>query len=283
MSLNKKDGGRLRYESYLALAAVPVVGIAGNAVSEIIHYGGSIVRVERGTTQYDSNYGVNHGIAFGNASVGFVSSGMASAQVGNFAANISISSEFAFAGAEMRMGRVADLGFGDVSFAIQGYASLGQIGGLAGGLLGGEIASFCNLLQRFEKGEAIGASVGSFAASGAVAMSASARATIFGLTVAQGSFEAGEWAAAEDEETRGYAGIQLDLDGTDAFGWVEFGWDGDVLTIYDWAYDTEGSISAGETGGATAVPGGAGLVALAMGAAGMRRRRNRSVSRHESR
>lgn len=275
MNETSKDGSRLRYERYLALAAIPVVGVAGNLAAEIIHYGGPTIRIERDNVQSESDFGFQHRLAFGNSSIGFVSSGMASANARNLAASVSISSDFAFAGARIRMGRIADLGFEDVSFAINGYASLGQIGGLAGSIFGGEISSFCNLLQRFDEGEVIGSKGSSFAASGAVAMSASARATILGHTVAQASFVAGEWAAIDDEEARGYGGIQLNLDGVNAFGWVEFGWDGDVLTIYDWAYDTMGSINAGDTGAATAVPGGAGLAVLALGAAGLRRRRKR--------
>jgi MYXO-CTERM domain-containing protein len=66
----------------------------------------------------------------------------------------------------------------------------------------------------------------------------------------------------------------MDMEDPD-FGWIDIGWDGDTLTIYDWAINTNGSIHVGQT--TTAVPGATGLAALAMGAAGLRRRRKRAA------
>ena len=55
-----------------------------------------------------------------------------------------------------------------------------------------------------------------------------------------------------------------------------------TLDIIDYAYDDTGAaITAGDTG-ATAVPGAGGLVALACGAAGLRRRRNRATTTAET-
>lgn len=274
MCAQTKDVGRLRFEGYLAFASLPVAAVAGTGLAEIIHYGGPAIRIDRDVHQTQSDEGFYHGVHVGASTLGFANSGMGSLNARNVSVEVGLSSNFAGVGAQVRMGRVVDLGFGDVSFAICGYASLGQIGGIAGSLLGGEISSFCNLLQRFDAGEAIGSKApGGFADSGAVAMSATGQATLFGQTIADASFAAGGWTAADNVESRGYAGIQLDLNGVDAFGWVEFGWDGDVMTIYDWAYDTTGgSIAAGDVG-ATAVPGATGLAALALGAAGLRRKR----------
>ena len=75
---------------------------------------------------------------------------------------------------------------------------------------------------------------------------------------------------------RGYAGFSPNWRNHNWAGWLDIGWDGNTLRIFDWAYATTGGqISMGE--GATAIPGGAGLAALAIGAAGLRRRRKRSA------
>ena len=60
------------------------------------------------------------------------------------------------------------------------------------------------------------------------------------------------------------------------YGWMDVGWDGEGLSIFDWAFSTDGGIAAGQTSEMTSVPGATGLAALALGAAGLRRRRNRS-------
>lgn len=55
------------------------------------------------------------------------------------------------------------------------------------------------------------------------------------------------------------------------YGWIEFVNDGTSTTVSRWAYETSGGGIT--TPGASAVPGGAGLAALAFGAAGVRGRR----------
>ena len=89
----------------------------------------------------------------------------------------------------------------------------------------------------------------------------------------------GDWAVdSSGEEVRGFmalAGPSGD-ESYQGFGWIDIGWDGDVLTIYDYAVNFEGTIRAGQTSLA-AVPGAGGLAALAMGAAGLRRRRKQTA------
>ena len=76
--------------------------------------------------------------------------------------------------------------------------------------------------------------------------------------------------------------VQNELTSDYVAGWINFGFDRTAgeraFTIYDWAYnvgDSDTSITMPANGGAAAVPGIGGLAALAMGAAGMRRKRQR--------
>ncbi|MCH2143837.1 MAG: hypothetical protein MK082_01685 [Phycisphaerales bacterium] len=85
----------------------------------------------------------------------------------------------------------------------------------------------------------------------------------------------GDWLTSDDEEVRGFLGF-AELGG-EGRGWLDIGWDGNVLTIYDYAVNFAGGITAGQTEAASAVPGAGGLAALAMGAAGLRRRRKRTA------
>ena len=83
----------------------------------------------------------------------------------------------------------------------------------------------------------------------------------------------GDWRTSDGEEVRGIIGAT----NGDAEGWVDVGWDNGSLVIYDWAVNFDGQIVAGQTEAAAAVPGAGGIAALAMGAAGLRRRRKRSA------
>ena len=78
---------------------------------------------------------------------------------------------------------------------------------------------------------------------------------------------------------RGFLGMSFDLDGETVFGWADISLsdDGLSLTLHGWAFEDSGAaILAGQTGdSSTPVPGLGGLAALACGAAGMRRRRDR--------
>ena len=72
----------------------------------------------------------------------------------------------------------------------------------------------------------------------------------------------------------------LDGDEGAIYGWIQFDWnitDADdwSVTISNWAYTSDGPLAAGDTAGSQAVPGLGGLAALAIGAAGVRGRRQR--------
>ena len=90
------------------------------------------------------------------------------------------------------------------------------------------------------------------------------------------TFSVGDWLTSDGDEVRGYLGFNRAGEGLGT-GWLDIGWDGDVLTIYDYAVNFVGGIKAGQTEAASAVPGAGGLAVLAMGASGLRRRRKRSA------
>ena len=68
------------------------------------------------------------------------------------------------------------------------------------------------------------------------------------------------------------------------YGWLSFagyadGTTNSYITITGWGWDDTGStIAAGQTAGSTAVPGLGGLAALAIGAGGLRGRRQRATA-----
>jgi len=84
---------------------------------------------------------------------------------------------------------------------------------------------------------------------------------------------------------RAYLGFRIGSGGGARVGWIEFVNDGNSVTVSRWAYESEvgtGITTPNESfngggggGGGGAVPGLGGLAALACGAAGMRRSRNR--------
>ncbi|MFZ9692696.1 MAG: hypothetical protein ACO3EP_11715 [Phycisphaerales bacterium] len=75
--------------------------------------------------------------------------------------------------------------------------------------------------------------------------------------------------------TTGYLGFRLTVgEGANLYGWIEYVNDGTSTTVSRWAYESQ--VNTGiTTPTASAVPGGAGLAALAFGAAGLRVRRRR--------
>jgi hypothetical protein len=86
----------------------------------------------------------------------------------------------------------------------------------------------------------------------------------------------GEWNA-----DGGYVGFALGTGIDRRFGWMHFAdMTGETLTLTGWAYTdvAGGSIGAGETSASTVVPGLGGLAALAIGATGVRSRRQRTVA-----
>ena len=84
--------------------------------------------------------------------------------------------------------------------------------------------------------------------------------------------------------TTGYLGFRFQSGGAWLYGWMEIEVFKDLsnqnsisIRMNSWAYDNTGASVLAGVGGASAVPGGAGLAALAFGAAGLRgRRRSRN-------
>ena len=84
--------------------------------------------------------------------------------------------------------------------------------------------------------------------------------------------------------TTGYLGFRFQSSGNWLYGWMEIEVFKDLanqnsisIRVNGWAYDNTGASVLAGVGGASAVPGGAGLAALAFGAAGLRgRRRSRN-------
>ena len=78
----------------------------------------------------------------------------------------------------------------------------------------------------------------------------------------------------------GAFGIRFNDGGDKYYGWVEVSMDANnFITVERWALETTANTAAGYTpAGSTAVPGIGGLAALAIGAAGVRSRRQRTVA-----
>ncbi|MEE2972276.1 MAG: hypothetical protein VX672_04050, partial [Planctomycetota bacterium] len=93
------------------------------------------------------------------------------------------------------------------------------------------------------------------------------------------SSSTGSTTGAMSPGQRGFLALGFELDGDRVFGWadISLSTDGLSLTVHGWAFEDSGeAILAGQTeGGGTPVPGLGGLAALACGAAGLRRKRDR--------
>ena len=77
-----------------------------------------------------------------------------------------------------------------------------------------------------------------------------------------------------------YINFLIEDGGAFTYGWIQLDWDLNgandwSVTISNWAYTSDGPLAAGDTAGSQAVPGLGGLAALAIGAAGLRGRRQR--------
>ena len=89
----------------------------------------------------------------------------------------------------------------------------------------------------------------------------------------------GNWDAVDGDD-RGFLGVEIGTGADVNYGWIDVTWTGSQAIIhgYAWESDTNTAISAGQTtSGAAAVPGAptaVGLIGLAAGAAGIRRRRS---------
>ena len=260
-----------RLERYLTLASLPALGLAAQASADIVHYGGPAIQIDRSAHMQGEHNGRHVGSAFFGMPASFEQvCGI------NRSMTAALSSEYAFASAAVRTGLLSNGGVDGFGFAVCGDAAVGQLGGLAGSFFGTSGSVGCDFLHMFQSGEVIQGDQ-DFAANGAVAMSASAMATMFGDTVVDASVSSGEWASADAEGARGFVGWEFENGSETIYGWMDVAWDGEILSIHDWAFSTDGGILAGQTSALTAVPGGTGLAVLAMGAAGLRRRRKRGA------
>lgn len=239
MSRMTPDHSRL--ERYALFAAIPTVGIGGGyalAGDSIIHYGGPAIEITRTfTTSYD-------GMFFSSGSGAVPGFDMAGINVYEREVNDGVTKE------------IREAGFG---------ADDNKYFGVSEEFFG----------EMLQEGDQINGSgewnESEVLIAGNKTVTSSAGGTIFEDSV-------GDWALGDGaEETRGFLAFHLEEGPDDMFGWLDVGWDGETLTIYDYAFNTDGSIAAGQTQASTVVPGAGGLAALAMGAAGMRRRRKKSA------
>ena len=257
-----------RLELYALAATVPVVGMAtGSANAEIIHYGGAAIEVTRTLRSALTNSSYHTNIYTGMRS-------MYGADLNTITGSSAGSMQF---DNEQRHQFYPDGGPKDLNR----YERLARLGNGEGQSNVRFAADDLDFATRLSEGQMISSALNAFDATQGI-LEATARYLAFG-----GSYilSYGSWLVGNNtDEVRGYAGFQITNEGEQGFGWIDIGWDGETLTIYDWAYNTDGSILAGSIdmdgdgdGDGSTIPGGSGLAALAMGAAGLRRRRKRSA------
>ncbi len=172
-----------------------------------------------------------------------------------------------------------DMGFASVDFSAGTLPGLGAGMGIKGSEQLQIIAGFSKgsaglpKATRFVDGEGIGAGPEKWVSSALGAAS-------FQVKTKKGSsfsVNAGEWNNADAEPVSGYMGFAFlgSSVGEDSsppiYGWISLAWDGATLTIDGYAYEDEAGV--GIAAGAIPAPGAIGLLGLAAGAAGMRRKR----------
>jgi len=245
-----------RITRYLALASIPAGAAAGHATADIIHYGGPAIQISRAIVSSGTSGSVQFQYSFGSASIlnGDSSGPMMGLNIGmnvDIAGSGGSSIHYGARAAKVKMNRDAGSSW---AIATMGYGLAKQFG--QSSVVGG---SFTKLNPTFAK----------------LAMSVSS--SFNSASSSSNSFtQIGAWATQDGEASRGYLGFAQfnDETGEIGYGWMDIGWDGEIITIYDWAFNEDGSIHVGAI---SSVPAGSGLAALAMGAAGLRRRRKRSA------
>ena len=250
-----------RLTRYLTLAAIPAAGAAGHTTADIFHYGGPAIQItaannftSTGTTFYGGvfNDSTNIGartLLYGRSLISESATKEDLYPMLGLVGNKEGSLNKASSPKGPKQGNFSDnkaVLLGDVYWGVDSNG----------------------VLKNFASGDMISSGAG-FPKSDVGVLSIDVYATMNEEVVED--FRVGNFLTEDGEEVRGYVGFARD---EDSFGWIDLGWDGTTLTIYDWAYNDDGTILAGQT---VAVPGGAGLAALAMGAAGLRRRRKRSA------
>ncbi|MBC02450.1 MAG: hypothetical protein CMJ34_03970 [Phycisphaerae bacterium] len=165
-----------------------------------------------------------------------------------------------------------DMGFASIKFAagsnsqgpenLMGAKGNNQVAVIAGGS--------SKLLRNFGTGEEIGLSAGKPAILGI-----GAKFSTTGGKSSKGGGKTtskGAWAPGNEDSVSGYMGFAWFPNAADVnYGWFSLTWDGSFLTIDGYAYETEAGV--GIEAGAIPAPGAIGLLGLAAGAAGMRRKR----------
>ena len=226
-----------RIESYVALAATPAV-IGGIATADIYHYDGPAISVTTNGLPSGSDTGIG---SYKN----FIFGG------GSFTFQVSLEAA-AYRDDSSEYGRAAGLWANNTgSGSDAGFVALNN------GDEGKKSA------QRFSYGQKIAPSK----------MNVPDREVKIGGSTEGSTYGKGDFNGSGEE--RGYVGVfMLGSDEQDRWGWLDIGYDFDTntLTMYEWAFNDEGMLNAGQL---TVVPGPAGIFALAAGAAGIRRRRNR--------
>ena len=263
-----------RMTLYGTMAALPVAGAAGYTTADIIHYGGPAIQVNYTASTFTSSSD-SDGFIYRSIYYGARSNNGADMKTGSWAPT----EDTIFAGKIMRTHDSSSFYTTSNSDYIRNYT----VRDGAKAKLAGIVRSDQEVMFAVGQGMAMMFASGSIISDGAAASTSPLAIlaldlfwTSNGETIIDPEY--GNWLPDGESEVRGFAGFVVERDEgaqeARGFGWVDVGFDGETLTIYDWAYNTDGNILAGQT---TAVPGGVGLAALAMGAAGLRRRRKRSA------
>ena len=132
-----------------------------------------------------------------------------------------------------------------------------------------------NHFQRFSDGEMISAGAVDRLGNDEAWVATTYRDSNGSLAFSYGNFVVGDGPAQS-----GYVGFIFPADDGEGrvthYGYVSITWDGVDLTLHGYAWENVGG--EGIVAGSTAVPGIGGLAALAIGAAGLRSRRQRTVA-----
>ena len=166
-----------------------------------------------------------------------------------------------------------DMGFASIAFAA------GSSGGGRNNLMGAKgnkqvaviAGGSSKLMRNFGSGEEI-----SLSSNKPVVVGIGAKFNSTGGKSSKGGGKTtskGAWAPGNEDSVSGYMGFAYFGGAADAnYGWFSLTWDGSFLTIDGYAYETEAGV--GIEAGAIPAPGAIGLLGLAAGAAGMRRKRH---------
>ena len=236
--------GTNRLERYAMLAAIPTLGVTGSVMAgdtiDFVHYGGPAIVFERDNVFSSGSYG----------------------------GGVIYSAPFTVLNLHVEKSNSKNVK--DITAARITAKNIDSASVIAMGNRGDQDGPWAAMLD-------FGAQVGG----GSTTFnynSATVAGRLSGTSKSQSvSTSRGDRLTSDGEEVRGYLGFAGVGDDAAGFGWFDIGWDGDALTIYDYAVNFVGGITAGQTEAASAVPGAGGLAALAVGAAGLRRRRKRTA------